>query len=303
MHSPVISTVTVEGAAFVALAAVLALAAAMKLARPRASMAALSTFGIGDGRAQVAVLTAVVALEVALAIGLALGLAAAAWLAAATMLAFAALVGRALAAGRRGQPCACFGSRSRVSPLSVIRDLGLGALLVALPFLPATPIGTDGWLAAGLVVALVACAVLAVAVLALAREVGTLRLALPAQGALEIGHEGPALGARVAIAERFDPGPATRFALAVFSSEGCAMCRALEPAVEALGRDPLVALEVFDEVRDADAWSELGIPGSPYAVALDLDGHVLAKGTFNSAAQLESVLATAERRQTEHVGA
>ena len=299
----VISTVTVEGAAFALLAAVLALAAGMKLARPRASMDALATFGIRDPRAQGVLFAAVVALEVALAIGLALGFAAAAWLAAATMLAFAGLVGRALAAGRRGQPCACFGPRSRVSPLSVVRDLGLGALLVALPFLPATPIATDGWLAAGLVVALVACAVLAVAVLALAREVGTLRLALPAQGALEIEHEGPPLGTRLAIAERFEPGPASRLALAVFSSEGCAMCRALEPAVAALGNNPLVALEVFDEVDDAAAWSELGIPGSPYAVALDLDGHVLAKGTFNSAAQLESVLATAERRQKAHVGA
>ena len=38
------------------------------------------------------------------------------------------------------------------------------------------------------------------------------------------------------------------------------------------------------------------IPGSPYAVAMALDGTVLAKGTFNDLAQLESVLATAERR-------
>ena len=46
-------------------------------------------------------------------------------------------------------------------------------------------------------------------------------------------------------------------------------------------------------------WRELEIPGSPYAVALDLDGTVLAKGTFNNLAQLESVLATAERRRAE----
>jgi hypothetical protein len=39
------------------------------------------------------------------------------------------------------------------------------------------------------------------------------------------------------------------------------------------------------------------VPGSPYAVALDLDGTVLAKGTFNNLAQLESVVATAERRR------
>ena len=34
-------------------------------------------------------------------------------------------------------------------------------------------------------------------------------------------------------------------------------------------------------------------------MALDLDGTVLAKGTFNNLAQLESVLATAERRRAE----
>ncbi len=34
---------------------------------------------------------------------------------------------------------------------------------------------------------------------------------------------------------------------------------------------------------------------------MDTAGTVLAKGTFNNLAQLESVIATAERRQTERV--
>ena len=63
--------------------------------------------------------------------------------------------------------------------------------------------------------------------------------------------------------------------------------------------EPLVAVEVFDEVRDAEVWAELGIPGSPFAVALGRDGAVRAKGTFNSYGQLESILATAERRVVE----
>jgi hypothetical protein len=83
----------------------------------------------------------------------------------------------------------------------------------------------------------------------------------------------------------------------VFSSEGCGLCRALEPAVEAFGRDPRVVLLRFDEVRDADAWAVADVPGSPFAVALDADGTVLAKGTFNTGAQLESVLAAAEQRR------
>jgi hypothetical protein len=86
-------------------------------------------------------------------------------------------------------------------------------------------------------------------------------------------------------------------ALAVFTSEGCRVCRALEPAIAALAGDPAVALEAFDEVADRDVWSELRIPGSPFAIALDPDGTVLAKGTFNNLSQLESVLATGERRR------
>jgi hypothetical protein len=39
------------------------------------------------------------------------------------------------------------------------------------------------------------------------------------------------------------------------------------------------------------------VPGSPYAIALTLDGLTLAKGTFNSLAQLESVIATARARE------
>jgi hypothetical protein len=130
-------------------------------------------------------------------------------------------------------------------------------------------------------------------VLALARELGALRAEIDPRGALEIPEEGPELGGRSELMD-VEPG---RLGLAVFTSEGCGMCRALEPAIAALGRDPLVRLQTFDEVRDAHAWAAAGIPGSPFAVALDEHGIVLAKGTFNTAGQLESVLATAERRR------
>ena len=122
-------------------------------------------------------------------------------------------------------------------------------------------------------------------------------LAAGAQGALEVPDEGPPLGEPSALAERFASTAQTRLALAVFSSEGCALCQAVAPSVELLAREPSLAVEVFDEARHADAWSLARVPGSPYAVALDpLTGIVLAKGTFNGLAQLESVVATAERR-------
>ena len=106
------------------------------------------------------------------------------------------------------------------------------------------------------------------------------------------------LGEWVEAIDRFaGPGDAS-LALAVFTSEGCRVCRGLEPAIAALAGDPAVAIQAFDEVADRDVWSELRIPGSPFAIALDPNGIVLAKGTFNNLAQLESVLATAERRRS-----
>ena len=124
-----------------------------------------------------------------------------------------------------------------------------------------------------------------------------LRLRLGPAAALEIPEEGPQVGARVALIERFERRSESGLALAVFTSEGCHVCRGLEPAIATLAGDPAVAVETFDEVAEAEAWSELRIPGSPFAIALDSDGAVLAKGTFNNLAQLESVLATAEQRR------
>jgi hypothetical protein len=135
--------------------------------------------------------------------------------------------------------------------------------------------------------------------LALAREIGLLRLRLGPESAREEADEGPPIGAHVALTRRFDGHAQARLALAIFSSEGCRLCQALTPAIAAFRRDPRLAVEVFDEARDAEVWRELGIPGSPFAVALDPGGAVRAKGTFNSYGQLESIVATAEQRLLE----
>jgi methylamine utilization protein MauE len=281
----------------VVLAGVLAVAALAKLASPRSSQTALATFGFGEGPIRFAAWAALVAAELGLAAGVAAGLDSAAYAAAALMLALAALMVGALIRGRAGEPCACFGARSRVSRLGVARDLLLAGGFAALPSLSSVELTTDQWLGIGLGLALVACAGLAVAVLALAREVGMLRLRLSSGSALEIAGEGPEIGTRApALLARISLRRA-RTALAVFTSEGCHMCRSLEPAIEGLAKDPQVAVGVFDEVGDAGLWRELEVPGSPFAVALGLDGTVLAKGTFNDLAQLESVVATGERRR------
>jgi hypothetical protein len=167
------------------------------------------------------------------------------------------------------------------------------------PTLPSGLPSRDGWLLLGLVAAFVCIAVLSVAVLALARELGMLRLRLGPESALSIGDEGPPLGERVGLPERFERAARAELALAIFSSDGCRLCQGLKPVIAAFRRDPLVAVEVFDEVRDADVWRALRIPGSPFAVAFGRDGAVHAKGTFNTYGQLESILATAERRVAE----
>jgi hypothetical protein len=275
---------------------VLLASAVLKLADRQGTQAALATYGIRSGASLV--WAAVVFAEVVLGVGVAAGVDAAAYAAAGLMVVFAVAQGAALATGRGGAPCACFGARGHVSDASITRAVLLAAVLAVVPSLPRSEPTTEQWLALGLAVALVGLVALAIAVLALAREVGMLRLSLDPRGALEVAHEGPEVGARSALADRFGaeltPG---RLGLAVFSSEGCQMCRALAPAVAAFGRDARVVLREFDEVRDADAWAAADVPGSPFAVALDADGTVLAKGTFNTGAQLESVLAAAERRR------
>ena len=276
------------------LGAVLLASALLKAVDEPGVRGALATYGIRS-RAGWAVLVAV---EAVLGVGVGAGLDTAAYAAATLMAVFCAAQAWLLMSGRGGAPCACFGARGRVSSRSVGRTALLAAAFAALPLLPRDEVSTEAWLAIGLGATLLGLAALAVVVLALAREVGVLRLAVSPVGALEVPHEGPEVGGRSALAERFEgelvPG---RIGLAVFSSDGCGMCRALAPAVQSFGRDPRVALRTFDEARDADAWAAGHIPGSPFAVALDADGTVLAKGTFNSGAQLESVLAAAERRR------
>jgi hypothetical protein len=285
----------------VGLGIVLAGAALAKLASPRASIAAMASFGFEGGSLRPIAWAGLIAVELGLAVAVALGSDPAAWLAAGLMLLFAALTAGAVMRGQAGAPCACFGPRSKVSWLGVARNLALAAGFALIPLVGSIDLSTDAWLGIAAGIALLACAALAVAVMALAREVGMLRLQLGTQGALEIAGEGPDVGSRAeALASRLavtDANGAESYGLAVFSSEGCHLCQTLSPAIENVANDPRVTVAVFDEAADAALWRDLGVPGSPFAIATDARGTVLAKGTFNNLAQLESVLATAARRR------
>jgi hypothetical protein len=282
------------------LAIVLVAAAAAKLRDRERSAEALTTYGIGPDAVRRTALWAIVAVELALGAAL---LADARWAAAGACGLFGAfaLAGcAALAAGRGGRPCACFGAATRLRRATPIESaaLALVAATVAAGWLPVAHGGYTRWLTVGLTASLAGVAVLAAVVLALAREIGVLRLSVAGQGALEIPDEGPRVGESQPWAGEVGLRPGTLLGLAVFSSEGCPICRRLEPAVTYLAADPLLSVRVFDEAADAAVWSAAVVPGSPYAVALNADGVALAKGTFNSLAQLESIVATALRRET-----
>ncbi len=283
------------------LALVLAGSAALKLASPAASRAALGAFDVHGEALRWAGWAVLVATELGLGVAVAAGSDQASWLAAGLLTMFAAALIGAILRGKAGAPCACFGARSVIGWPSVLRNLGLAACFAALPLLPERSLSTEEWLGVGVGVALLLCLGLAIAVLALAREVGMLRLRLGPEAALEIREEGPEPGRRIDLIERFHGMDDRSLALGVFTSEGCRVCRGLEPAIASLANHPAIAVEAFDEVADHDVWAELGIPGSPFAIALHPNGTVLAKGTFNNLAQLESVLATAEARRPELV--
>lgn len=275
------------------LAAVLLASATAKLVSGRSSRDALRSYGISWPGARAGLWGGTIVAEGVLAVAVAASVRGAAEAAAALLAFFALVLAAAILRGRAGAPCGCFGGRSRIGWLAFARTALLAVGFAAVAFLPDTKLSTEAWLGAGLVVALVGLVALAVAVLALARELGELRLAIAPQAALSLEHEGPELGGRVGLIERFER--RAPLAVAVFTSPGCGLCQALEPSLRLVANDPEVELELFDEEADADAWASLAVPGSPYAVVLGRDGEVLAKGTFNSLFQLEGLLAHATR--------
>jgi hypothetical protein len=272
------------------LAALLLLAAGLKCRSLTQTAAAFATFRV-PMRLRLPAAVSVMLVEIVEAVALVAGAGWAPYAGAALLAGFAGAALVALLDGKRGAPCACFGARSRVGPMVVVRNVAHAAVFLSIPVLPAKAPSTTGWLALGLAFAFACIVALTIAVLALTREVGLLHLRLGPQAALDIADEGPPLGSHVEV-----PGHGeTALTLAIFSSESCRICQTLTPVIDSFRAAAWVTVAVFDEVRDADVWQRLRVPGSPYAVALDRHGEVRAKGTFNSYGQLEGIVATAER--------
>jgi hypothetical protein len=267
-----------------ALGAILLAAAALKAADRTGSAVALAAYGI-PGRLATPAWAALIATEAALAAGMASGLAPAAYAAGLLLAGFLVVQLGALAQGGAGAPCGCFGGGGRLSRASAGRTALLAVACAAVPLIGPGP---D--------VSLVVTGAVAAAVVVLAAG----RQPAP-RGALEVDGEGPALGERSPLAGWFERRPGdTGPALALFTSPGCALCKRVAPAAEALEG---VEVRRFDEADDPEAWAAARVPGAPFAVALGPGGVVLAKGTVNDARQLESVLAAARARREPDDGA
>jgi hypothetical protein len=160
-----------------------------------------------------------------------------------------------------------------------------------------------GWWVVAFVVQWVLLVTLAVIVVALARQVGTLHLRLGPRGALEVDAEGPELGS----APPAEPASATDGStvllggpgprrLVVFSSPTCSVCTELAPAIPAAAAAMRVAPVVVHDPRMERAWN---VPGTPFVVVLDDLGVVRAKGTVNNLEQIEGLIDTADHRAQE----
>lgn len=161
----------------------------------------------------------------------------------------------------------------------------------------------SGWWTAAFVVQWILLAVLAVVVVALARQIGVLHLRLAPVGALEVDDEGPTLGEapepRTARGREGRPtlvgGPGPRRLLA-FVSSTCPICEQVLPSLPAAAAAGGLVPQV---VSDAELESAYGVPGVPFLVVLDELGVVRSKGTVNSLEQVEGLIDTARRRIAE----
>jgi methylamine dehydrogenase accessory protein MauD len=161
------------------------------------------------------------------------------------------------------------------------------------------------------------------AVLALARQVGLLHERISPIGALTLDH-GPRIGDAAPLlhlnalsGEAITVGAvAGRSQLLFFLSPTCPICKKLIPVLRSLasaerGRLDVVLASDGDETEHRAFWQreklalpyvlspELGISFQigklPYAVLIDADGRVRAKGLVNSREQIESLLEAQER--------
>lgn len=141
---------------------------------------------------------------------------------------------------------------------------------------------------------------LAIVVVALARQIGVLHLRLSPTGALEIDEEGPRLGGAPEPRAAGTPegtritvgGPGPR-RLVAFVSATCPICEQVLPSLPAAAAAHRLVPQI---VQDPELEIAYDVPGVPFVVVLDELGFARGKGTVNSLEQIEGLIDTALRR-------
>lgn len=146
-----------------------------------------------------------------------------------------------------------------------------------------------GWVAS-YVALWIAVVVMALAIVALLRQIGVLHARLQPMG-VHFAGEGP---------DRLKPAPlpdvfrygTSRFTLVAFTNPGCEICASLLPGIRALEREyrELTVHVVDHDPATAPVFQAFRVASTPYVVAVDGAGVVRARGVANSLEQVEMML-------------
>jgi thiol-disulfide isomerase/thioredoxin len=130
--------------------------------------------------------------------------------------------------------------------------------------------------------------ILAVAVVALLRQIGVLHARLAPLGTHFAG-EGPELeSAAPAVGLDWNASPLT---ITLFTSTTCTICRELKPSIEAMKRQYRdLRFETVDAELQAQTFSAFSVRSTPYVVTVDRNGIVRGRGVANSIEQIEQLI-------------
>lgn len=152
------------------------------------------------------------------------------------------------------------------------------------------------WLVAFLALWLVV-AVLAVAMVALLRQIGVLHQRLAPMG-VHFASEGPVLDAPA-------PGVGIDWSVSaltvlLFTSPTCVLCRELKPSLDAFRRQYReLRVQTVDLDAEAAVFDAMAVRSTPYVVAVDRDGVVRGRGVANSLEQIEELVREARLGMNE----
>jgi hypothetical protein len=146
---------------------------------------------------------------------------------------------------------------------------------------------TGPWIAAFVVLTMFVL-VLAIAVVALMRQVGVLHARIAPMGTHFAG-EGPEPSSTAPdIGISYARSPLT---LVVFTSATCTICRELKPSIEALRRQEVgLTVHTVSLEDDRPVFDAFNVRSTPYVVTVSADSQVLGRGVANSLEQIEELL-------------